>query len=107
MPAPLLKLRGGVHTLVDMEEWATVQESAEDKLIVLDFTASWCAPCQRIAPVYEEIANETPDVIFLKCDVDELGELAAELGVTSMPTFMLFRSGEVIGMLRGANEEVR
>mmetsp|Transcript_57462 Transcript_57462/g.101541 ORF Transcript_57462/g.101541 Transcript_57462/m.101541 type:complete len:153 (-) Transcript_57462:116-574(-) len=105
VPRTLLRLRGGVHTLVDMDDWAAVQESAENKLIVLDFTASWCGPCQRIAPAFEALAAETANAIFVKCDVDELGELAAELGVTSMPTFLLFRSGEIVGSLRGANEE--
>lgn len=102
----VLKLRGGVHSLVDMDDWTSVQEAAGNKLIVLDFTASWCAPCQRIAPIFEELAGQTPEAVFLKCDVDELGELAAELGVTSMPTFLLFRSNQVVGMLRGADEEV-
>ena len=104
---PLLRLRGGVHTLTDMDDWAAAQETAGDKLIVLDFTATWCGPCQRIAPAFEAMASEMPDVLFLKCDVDELGELAAELGVTSMPTFLLFRAGENIGSLRGADEQVK
>ena len=53
---PLLRLRGGVHTLTDMDDWAAVQETAGDKLIVLDFTATWCGPCQRIAPAFEAMA---------------------------------------------------
>jgi len=103
--APLLRLRGGVHTLTSMEEWETMKAEAGDKLIVLDFTATWCGPCQAIAPVFTAMAEERPDVLFVKCDVDELAELAAAEGVSSMPTFLFFRNGESIATLRGADPE--
>ena len=75
--------------------------------MVVDFTATWCGPCQRIAPVYEAISEEhSDDAIFLKVDVDELAELAAELGVTSMPTFLFYRLGEQIDSMRGADESL-
>jgi thioredoxin 1 len=100
-----LRLRGGVRQLQDAEEWETLQEEAGDKLIVLDFTATWCGPCQRIAPAFAAMADEMPDVIFVKADVDELGDFAAEMGVSSMPTFLLFRGGEEVATMRGADEE--
>ena len=84
-----------------------VQAEAEvgDKLLVVDFTATWCGPCQRIAPAFAALADEYADsTICVKIDVDVLGELAQELGVTSMPTFLFFRSGEVIDTMRGADE---
>ena len=124
---PILRLRGGVQELRDVEEWETLLAGSGSSLIVLDFTATWCGPCQRIAPAFAAMAAEMPDVIFRKVrasrrepassrpharssrarwqvDVDDLGELAAELGVTSMPTFLLFRDGEKIASLRGADE---
>ena len=65
----------------------------------------WCQPCQRIAPAFAALADEYAEsAIFVKVDVDTLGELAAELGVTSMPTFLFFKSGEVIDTMRGADE---
>ena len=101
----LLRLRGGVRQLQDRDDWAAVQAEAGEKLLVVDFTASWCGPCQRIAPAYAAIADEyAGKALFVKIDVDVLGELAAELGVTSMPTFLFFRSGLVIDTMRGANE---
>ena len=97
------RLRGGVRYL-EAGEWEAVLEEAGDSLVVLDFTATWCGPCQRIAPAFDAMAKEMPHVRFLKVDVDELGELAAEMGVTSMPTFLFFRNGESIAQLRGADE---
>ena len=101
----LLRLRGGVRSLHE-GEWETLHDDAGEKLVVVDFTASWCGPCQRIAPAVESLAEEYGDaVVFVKVDVDELAELTSELGVTSMPTFLFFRSGDVIHTMRGANEE--
>eukprot|EP00967_Tisochrysis_lutea_P019013 scaffold21595_cov41-Tisochrysis_lutea.AAC.2 len=100
----LLRLRGGVQQLESVEEWEEIREN-EARLVVLDFTATWCGPCQRIAPVYAELADEYSETaLLLKIDVDELPELTAELGVSSMPTFLFFKDGEKVGMVRGADE---
>jgi thioredoxin len=110
LPSPtartaLLRLRGGVQELQSEEEWEEIR-SRESRLIVLDFSAVWCGPCQRIAPVYQELAEEYCDnALLLKVDVDDLPELAAQLGVSSMPTFLFFKHGEKVDTLRGANEE--
>ena len=106
-PRALLRLRGGVRQLEDRSDWEAVQAEAiaGEKLLVVDFTATWCGPCQRIAPAYAALADEyAASAILVKLDVDVLGEIAAELGVTSMPTFLFFRSGEVIDTMRGAAE---
>ena len=103
--SPLLRLRGGVREIEDLDDWQAVQEEAGERLLVVDFTAVWCGPCQKIAPVYAALADEYAESsVFVKVDVDNLGELAQELGVTSMPTFLFFRSGEIIDTMRGADE---
>jgi thioredoxin 1 len=53
------------------EEFDAALKDAGSKLVVVDFTASWCGPCQQIAPVFKELAQENKDVVFLKVDVDE------------------------------------
>merc|ERR1719424_1379512 len=100
----LLRLRGGVRTLAE-GEWEALHEEAGDKLVVVDFTAVWCGPCQRIAPTFEALAEEFSDTaVLVKVDVDELGGLAAELGISSMPTFLFYKGGDIIHTMRGADE---
>ena len=78
---------------------------AGDKLVVVDFTAEWCGPCQRIAPKVESMAIELrKSAFFLKVDVDDNEETAGACGVTCMPTFQLFRNGDKVGEIEGADE---
>ena len=76
---------------------------AGDTLVVIDFFATWCGPCKMIAPKIEELSKEMPNIIFLKVDVDECGDIAAEYEVTSMPTFIFIKGGKVLETFAGAN----
>ena len=79
---------------------------ASDSLTVVDFFAVWCPPCQFIAPVLDTMSQElNGKVIFLKIDVDQLEDLAMEQGISAMPTFAFWRSGEKLEEFAGANEE--
>lgn len=71
--------------------------------IVLDCFAEWCGPCKAIAPKVDEFAAQYPDAKFYQFDVDELSDVAAELGVRAMPSFYLFKGGEVVDTVVGAN----
>src|SRR5580765_674772 len=78
-----------------------VLKSAEP--VVVDFWAEWCGPCKMIGPSLEEIANELGDKIKIaKLNIDENPELAAQFGVRSIPTLMIFKGGEVADMKVGA-----
>lgn len=72
--------------------------------VVVDFFATWCGPCKRIAPALEKMSEEMSDVVFLKVDVDELQDLAAEQSVSAMPTFFFFKKGTKIHEVVGASE---
>ncbi|KAK7101342.1 thioredoxin-like [Littorina saxatilis] len=79
-----------------------------EKLVVVDFYATWCMPCKMIAPKIEKMAKEEfPDVLFFKVDVDTNEDTAQEEDITAMPTFHFYRNGEQIkdAVVMGANEE--
>ncbi|KAK7206532.1 thioredoxin [Myxozyma melibiosi] len=76
----------------------------EDKISVIDFYATWCGPCKVIAPKVHAFSEEfTEGIAFYKIDVDEVADVAAEVGVRAMPTFMLFKNGQKIKEVVGAN----
>ena len=68
------------------------------------FLASRCGPCKFIAPIYENMAKENPEVEFLKCDVDEADQVAAANGISAMPTFQFFKDGVKVAEIRGADK---
>ena len=69
---------------------------------LVDLFADWCMPCQQIAPIVEEISNEKTDVVFLKINVDETPDVAIKYGVSSIPTLLLFKDGELVNKAVGA-----
>lgn len=71
--------------------------------LVIDCFATWCGPCKVIAPHVVTFAKTYPNVRFYKLDVDELADVAQELGITAMPTFVVYRNGERLEGVRGAN----
>lgn len=79
------------------------------KPILVDFWASWCGPCQMIAPIVEEIANELSERIEVgKLNVDEQPEIAIKYDVMSIPTLILFKDGKVVNTIIGyhSKEEI-
>ena len=76
--------------------------AAASGVVVVDFFATWCGPCKRLAPVIEEAAEDFADVPFYKVDIDEAPELAQQYRVMSVPTLVFFRKGEVIKKSVGA-----
>ncbi|CAJ1939948.1 unnamed protein product [Sphenostylis stenocarpa] len=76
-----------------------------NKLMVVDFTASWCKPCKVMDPVIQEFADKFRDVEFVKIDVDELLEVSQSFQVQGMPTFMLIKKGKVTDKVVGVKKE--
>lgn len=73
-----------------------------DKPVFIDFWASWCGPCQMVAPVVEELADEITDVKIAKVNVDEQPELAQKFQIMSIPTMVLLKNGKVVDTTVGA-----
>lgn len=79
---------------------ARVRKSAQPVLV--DFYGKQCGPCKKLLPVLEEIAKEFgPKAAFVKMDVDESTDVAAELGVMSVPTIVLFKGGQPVDLVEG------
>lgn len=80
-------------------------EIAKEQLTIVDFTATWCGPCQRIKPIFEKMAEENPEVNFIKVDVDENSEASEKAGVSCMPTFHFYKKGVQYDELEGADAD--
>ncbi|RAL14052.1 thioredoxin family protein [Aspergillus homomorphus CBS 101889] len=93
---------GNVHTIKSAAEFKEKVTDSKDA-IVLDCFAEWCGPCKAIAPKVAAFSEQYPEAKFYMIDVDELADVAAELGVRAMPTFMLFKDGKKIKDIVGAN----
>eukprot|EP00124_Ichthyophonus_hoferi_P004412 Ihof_evm2s481 gene=Ihof_evmTU2s481 len=92
-----------IHVAND-EQYPLEMARAGDKLIVVDFFATWCGPCQRVAPFYSEMSVKyRTSAVFLKIDVDQCTQVAAVSGVSAMPTFMFFKNNQKLGEMKGAN----
>ena len=82
----------------NFEEWA-----AEGLPIVLDFSATWCGPCKKIAPIIEELATEYAGKVNIgKCDVDDNDDLTSKYGIRNVPTVLFIKNGEVVDKHVGA-----
>ncbi len=74
-----------------------------DKPVVIDFWATWCGPCRRVAPIIEELAQEYEGrVVVGKVDVEEQDELAAQFAIRNIPTVLFVKNGEVVDKIVGA-----
>ena len=63
--------------------------------VLVDFWATWCGPCRRLAPILEELSGQHPELKIVKVDVDENRELALRYGIESIPTLLVFKGGQV------------
>lgn len=68
----------------------------EKRPIIVDFWAEWCGPCKMMHPILESIENSRTDIAIAKVNVDNVPELSVKYGITSIPTFILFKNGEIV-----------
>ncbi|KAK1693104.1 hypothetical protein QYE76_009801 [Lolium multiflorum] len=96
---------GNVHVITTKEDWdQKVAEANKDgKIVVANFSASWCGPCRVIAPVYAEMSKTYPQLMFLTIDVDDLMDFSSTWDIRATPTFFFLKNGQQIDKLVGAN----
>ena len=78
-----------------------------DAPVLVDFYATWCGPCKRLAPTLEEVAAESPGIRVVKVNVDESPELAERYDIHSMPSLMVFKDGQVVARQNGVVSKAR
>jgi len=91
-----------VHNSAQFDEIIAMAKS-ENKIIIVDFTAVWCGPCQRVAPLYADFSEQYPKLIFLKVDIDECHDIAKTYKVEAVPTFKIFKEGNEAEIIEGAD----
>jgi len=72
-----------------------------ERVILVDFFATWCGPCQMLGPILEKISNSRAEFDVAKIDVDDAQELAIKYGIETVPTMLVFKDGEVKETLNG------
>ncbi|GBF98438.1 thioredoxin H-type [Raphidocelis subcapitata] len=86
-------------------EWDAQLAAAGDKAVIVDFSAVWCGPCQMIGPVFVQLSEQYPDLVFLKVDVDANADVAATCGISAMPTFQVWKNGAKVDEFVGAAKD--
>ena len=88
-------------TILTDSNFAEIQ--AQGLPLVIDFSATWCGPCKKIAPIIAELAGQYDGkALVCKCDVDECDELTAQFGFRNVPTILFIKNGEVVDKHVGA-----
>ncbi len=87
---------------ISKEQWEQ-EVINSDKPVFVDFWATWCGPCNIVAPIVKELAKEYEGKVnFVKVDVDKNKELASKYNIFSIPTLAIFRNGQVVSQAAGA-----
>ena len=90
---------------INKENFESVKNS--DKTVLLDFYADWCGPCRMVGPIVDEIAEENPQFLVGKINIDEEPNLAEQFGVVSIPTLVVMKNGEVLQQSTGARPKAQ
>jgi len=67
-----------------------------NEIVIIDFWAEWCGPCRQFAPIFEKVAENNPDITFAKVNTEEQQAIAAQYGITSIPSLMVTRDGIIL-----------
>ena len=95
-----------IEYMTTMEEFEKLHKQAgKNKVVCIEYTASWCPPCKHIGPIFDELATEYTKLVYRKVDVDEAKEISQQEGIEAMPCFKFYQDGDEIDEIKGANED--
>lgn len=86
----------------ELTEQTFAETVSGNDIVLIDFWASWCGPCRTFAPVYENVSETNPDIVFAKVDTEAEQGLAGYFQISSIPTLMAIRDGVVLYSQAGA-----
>lgn len=89
----------------DAQFQTAIQDAKKGSVVVVDCSATWCGPCKQMAPIFEQIADEFPGQTFVSVDVDIARDVATNLAVTSVPSFVIFKDKQRMEMIKGASPD--
>ena len=75
-----------------------------NKLVVVDFFATWCGPCRALSPYIDELATNHHNILFVKANIEETPDMANELDIKSLPCVVIFENGKEINRVVGFNK---
>ena len=89
--------------IIHVKDFNEFKEKIASGRVLVDFFATWCGPCKMLAPVLEDVdkKGEAGDLLIIKVDVDEAGDIAMNYGIQSIPTLFLFENGKLINKALG------
>ncbi len=90
---------------VNLQNFEQVKQS--EKTVLLDFYADWCGPCRMVSPIVDEIAEENPQYLIGKVNVDEEQALATQFGVLSIPTLVVLKNGQIVNQAVGVRAKAQ
>ena len=102
----IILLCAQVISIKDESQFNNILQQSQNKVVVVDFTATWCMPCKMISPIYDKhsIAPQFDRIVFTKVDVDAVPEIAQRFQIRSMPSFLFVKNGKVIDRFSGADQ---
>ena len=100
----LFRGRSSIQFVEDDLELRSLLRRHPNKLVVVDWFATWCGPCRAILPVYEQLSVDNQHVLFIGADIEEMPDASAQAGVQAVPCFHFIKGNELVAVLTGADE---
>ncbi|KXN66586.1 thioredoxin-like protein [Conidiobolus coronatus NRRL 28638] len=92
-----------IHEITSEEEF--YQSIQDNETVIYDFSAEWCGPCRFIEPIVMKLSEEHTNVKVYKLDVDKLSNVAESEGIRAMPTFKLYKNGNLVNEVVGPSKK--